>query len=124
MKQLKIFVLFILITTVVTNVQAQNRGTQIKADFNNLKAQLKMDDKIFREFKHNLALFNDSITQQMNKRGLSSEERRKKVELIQNNRNMHLRKTLSKEQYATFAEFEKSIRQSSRQRQRLQGKKV
>lgn len=121
MKQLKIFSLVILITTVVTNVQAQNRGTQIKADFNNLKAKLKMDDKRFRDFKQKLALFNDSITQQMNKPGLSSDERRNKVELIQINRNIHLRKTLTKVEYATFAEFEKGIRQSSLQRQRLRG---
>ncbi len=124
MQLIKIVSSFIFFSMFSLNINAQNRESQIRTEFNNLKNLLKMDDKNFREFKHNLALFNDSITQTMNNRGLTAEDRKKKVELIQFNRKAHLRKTLSREQYLTFAEFEKNIQQSLPQRKRLEGKKL
>lgn len=64
--------MFILMATGAANVNAQNRGSQVKTELNNLKTQLKMDYKSFQEFRHNLALFNDSMSRVMNNTGLKT----------------------------------------------------
>jgi hypothetical protein len=124
MVQLKITIFFFLVVAGTVKVNAQNRGAQVKTEFNNLRTKLKMDENRFREFRHNLALFNDSVTHIMNTRDLSSEDRQKRVEAIQANRALHLKKTLSREQYALFGEFEKTLQRTSIQRKRIEGKKV
>jgi len=119
----KIVSLFILMISATLKINAQSNVTQVKPDFNKLKIELKMDDQNFHDFKHNLALFNDSIKQIMNIQELGLEERKKRVKLVQQNRSQYLTKTLTKEQYEVFIDFEKEIQQSSLQHQRFERKK-